>query len=70
MTINVRISNLYNFLRNTELDEIIIRTSRVAGCWNDNEFDANRAGFNITRFNNPKYIARHEFAECYRITRR
>lgn len=69
-TINTTITNLYTFLKKTDLDEIIIRTSRVKGCWYDNEFDAHAAGFEIYRFQNPEYIARHEFAECYRLIRR
>lgn len=67
---NKTIRNLYAYLKATTADEIIIRTSRVTGGWHDNEFDANAAGFNISRFINPEYEARHEFAECYRLTRR
>lgn len=64
------IGNLYRFLKCTDADEIIVRTSRVRGGWHDNEFDANAAGFNICRFINPEYEARHEFSECYKLTRR
>ena len=64
------IGNLYGFLKITDADEIIVRTSRVKGGWHDNEYDANAAGFHINRFINPEYEARHEFAECYRITRK
>lgn len=64
------INNLYKFLKETDADTIVIRTTLVKGGWYDNEADANAAGFNITRFINPEYIARHEFAECYRLTRR
>lgn len=64
------IQNLYSFLKNTEYDTIIIRTSRVKGGWHDNEDNALFAGFNIWRFQNPEYIANHTFAECYKITRR
>lgn len=70
VTENKTIRNLYAYLKATTADEIIIRTSRVTGGWHDNEFDANAAGFNISRFINPEYEARHEFAECYRLTRR
>lgn len=62
------IENLYSFLKHTDADEIIIRTSRVRGCWYDNERDANAAGFHIRRFINLEYEARHEFAECYNIS--
>ncbi len=64
------IENLYGFLKQTDADEITIRTSRVRGGWHDNEFDAHAAGFNIYRFINPEYVARHEFPDCYKITRR
>lgn len=70
VTENKTIRNLYAYLKATTADEIIIRTSRVTGGWHDNEFDANAAGFDISRFINPEYEARHEFAECYRLTRR
>ena len=64
------VKDLRTYLQNTEADEIIIRTTHVKGGWHDNEFDANRAGFNITRFINPEYEAKHEFSECYRLTRK
>lgn len=64
------VRNLYAYLMNTKENEIIIRTSHVKGCWNDNEFDAHQAGFNIVRFINPKYEAKHEFSECYKLTRK
>ena len=63
------VRNLYEYLIRTKEDEIIIRTSYVKGCWDDNEFDAHKAGFNIVRFVNPEYEAKHEFAECYKLTR-
>ncbi len=65
-----RISNLYAYLMDTDEDEIIVRTSQVAGCWYDNEFDAHAAGFAISRFTNKEMEARHEFSECYRLTRK
>ena len=70
MTETQRIANLYAYLKHTREDRIIVRTSYVAGCWYDNEFDAHAAGFEISRFQNPEYIKRHEFAECYLLTRR
>lgn len=63
------IRNLYKYLKATKEDEIVVRTSYVAGGWHDNEFDAQAAGFHIQRFNNPELEARHEFSECYRLTR-
>lgn len=63
------IRNLYTYLRNTKEDEIIIRTSHVKGCWDDNEFDAHKAGFNIVKFINPEYEANHKYSECYKLTR-
>ena len=64
------IRSLYSYLKNTDADEIIVRTTRVEGGWHDNEFDANAAGFNIVRFQNPEYLAKHQFAECYKLTRK
>lgn len=64
------IRNLYKYLKATDADEVIVRTSRVSGGWHDNEFDAQAAGFDIQRFINPEMEARHEFSECYRITRK
>ena len=64
------IRNLYAYLKRTDADEIIVRTSRVEGGWHDNEFDAQAAGFDICRFQNPEYEALHQFAECYKLTRR
>ena len=65
-----QINNLYHFLKKTDADEIVVRTTWVSGGWHDNEFDANAAGFSICRFINPEYVARHEFAECYRMVRK
>ena len=64
------IKNLYSYLKHTTADEIIVRTSLCRGGWHDNEFDANAAGFSISRFQNPEYIAKHQFAECYRLVRK
>lgn len=67
MTENNKINNLYSYLKNTKENEIIIRTSMVTGGWHDNEFDANAAGFNISRFTNKEMTG---FNECYKITRK
>ena len=69
MFTNETIHNLYAYLKATKEDEIVVRTSRVKG-WHDNEFDAQAAGFHIQRFINPELEARHEFSECYRLTRK
>lgn len=70
MFVDKTIPNLYAYLKATKADEIIVRTSRVKGGWHDNEFDANAAGFDIRRFINPELEARHEFSECYHLTRK
>lgn len=70
MTETKMIKNLYSYLKDTTEDEIIVKTSHVNGGWHDNEFNAHAAGFNICRFINPEYEARHEFAECYKLTRK
>lgn len=64
------VKNLYAYLMNTKENEIIIRTSYVKGGWDDNELDAHLAGFNIVRFINLEYEAKHEFSECYKLTRK
>ena len=65
-----KIGNLYAFLKKQDADQIIIRTTYCTGGQDDNEFDANRAGYNIYRFINPEYVARHEFSECYMLTKK
>ena len=70
MTETRRIENLYAYLRQTRENRIIVRTTRVAGSGHDHEFDAHAAGFEIRCFQNPEYLARREFAECYLLTRR
>lgn len=66
----IRIENLYSYLKHTDADEIVIRTTRVAGGWHDNESSAMSAGFSISRFRDPAMEARHEFSECYRLLRK
>ena len=75
MTETKRIENLYQYLMRKCFSpnppkEIIVRTTLVKGGWHSNEFDAHAAGFQISRFFNPEYEARHEFSECYRLTLR
>ena len=69
VTLTHRIPDLYTFLRHTDADEVITRTTYIPGGWHDNEFDANCAGFSICRFINEDYMRNHTFAECYRLTR-
>ena len=66
------IRDLSSYLRNTDKDEIVVRTTYVktGQGWHDDEFDANRAGFSISRFINPEYVKKHEFAECYYLKRK
>lgn len=66
----IKVEDLWKWLKKTEYDEIIIRTTRVAGGWHDNEFDAHHAGFDIFRFNDSEMSRRHEFSECYHLVRR
>ena len=65
-----RINNLFAYLKNSTENEIIVRTTKIEGAWDDIQFDACSAGFSVSIFQNPEYIARHEFAECYRLTRK
>lgn len=66
------IRNLRAYLAKTDQDDIVVRTTHVitGQGWHDDEFDANRAGFNIHRFINHDYADKYEYAECYRLTRR
>lgn len=66
---STKVEDLRTFLRNTDLDDILLRTSYVAGGWHDNEFDAHRAGFNIYRTHDQELADRHEFADCYHLVR-
>ena len=68
-TISKKITNLYASLKATEENEIIIKTTYVPGGWHDVEFEASAAGFAVSRFSNHEYEARHEFSECYKLTR-
>ena len=70
ITLTHRIPDLGAFLRSTDADEIIARTTYIPGGWHEAEFAANRAGFQISRFIHEDYLRNHTFAECYRLTRR
>ena len=66
------IRDLYAYLMATTENEIIVRTTHVktGQGWHDDEFDANQAGFRISRFIYPEYVKKHEFAECYYLQRK
>lgn len=64
------VSNLREYLSNTKLDEIVLRTSMVKGGWYENELTAHLCGFEISRFENDLLTEMGEFAKCYLITRR
>lgn len=64
------VSNLREYLSNTNRDEIVLRTSRVPGGWYENELTAHLCGFEISRFENDLLAETGEFAKCYLITRR
>ena len=70
ITLTRRINDLGTFLRNTDADEIIARTTYIPGGWHEVEFEAHRAGFQISRFINEDYVRNHTFSECYRLIRR
>ena len=50
------IRDLYAYLMATTKNEIIVRTTHVktGQGWHDDEFDANQAGFRISRFIYPE----------------
>lgn len=62
---DIKIKNLRQFLRITYADEVIIRTTYVSGGWHDNEFDANLAGFSISRGQYKEWEDKHQFADAY-----
>lgn len=64
------INDLYSYLKKTDADRIIVRTTHVKGGWDDNQIDAHCAEFDIYRFQNPEYLAQHKFADCYELVRR
>lgn len=65
-----KISNLYDFLKKTNKDEIIVLSSCVDGCWSENEFDAHAANFDIIRYIDENRVRLHLFPEVYKLTRR
>ena len=70
ITLTHRLSDLGAFLRGTDADEIIARTTYIPGGWHEAEFVANREGFKISRVIHEDYLRNHTFAECYRLIRR
>ena len=64
------IPNLREFLNSQTANRIIIRSTYCKGGWHDNEFDAERAGFSISRIQYPEWIARHEFSGAYLLVRK
>ena len=70
ITLTHRLFDLGAFLQGTDADEIIARTTYIPGGWHEAEFEAHRAGFQISWFLNEAYLRNHTFAECYRLTRR
>lgn len=64
-----RIRKLTAYLREQTADKIIARTTIVDGGWKEIESWAESAGFTATRWRNPEYEAKREFADCYVFTR-
>lgn len=67
---DARIENFYSWLKKQNAKEIVIRTSYVKGGWHDNEFDANAAGYSISRGHYEKWENLHQFSECYYLTKK
>lgn len=63
------IKNITSYLKNTKEDVVIIRSTHVTTgqSFDDNVFDANRAGFDLYRFQNKDLAG---FQECYKMVRR
>ena len=70
ITLAHRIPDLCAFLQGTDADEVIARTTYIPGGWHEAEFEAHRAGFQISHFLNDEYLRNRTFAECYHLTRR
>lgn len=64
------INNLYSYLKTNKPENLIVITTKVAGGWDDVQFDATAAGYTVTRFIDQKLVASHKFSECYKFTRR
>lgn len=67
---DAKIENLAQFLRNTKFNTLFIRTTYVMGGWHDNEFDANAAGFHISRTTFSEFEKAHEFSTVYQLIRK
>lgn len=63
------VRDLLEVLQNTEADEVQIRTSRAPIGWDDVQFYAHKAGFNVGRGMSAELLARNEFPEIYVFTR-
>ena len=63
------IKNITSYLKNTKENVVIIRSTHVTTgqSFDDNVFDANRAGFDLYRFQNKDLTGFHE---CYKMVRR
>ena len=63
------IKNITSYLKNTKENVVIIRSTHVktGQSFDDNVFDANRAGFDLYRFQNTELKG---FQECYKMVRR
>ena len=65
-----KIENLRKFLKENNADELFIRTTYVSGGWHDIEFDANQAGYYISRTFLKEWEDKHQFSEAYHLWRR
>ena len=64
------LDNLCRFLRKQRragLDEAVVRTTYVAGGWDDVQMCAHAVSCKVCRFINPELVERHEFADCFRF---
>ena len=63
------IKNITSYLKNTKENVVIIRSTHVktGQAFGDDIFDANRAGFDLYRFQNKDLEG---FKECYKMVRR
>jgi hypothetical protein len=66
----MKINNLYEFLKNTKENEVVVKTSNVMIGWDDITTDATIAGFKVVKFLDKELLAKHKFAECYKFIRK
>ena len=70
---NMREAEFINFLRNSNEKEIIIRTTKISGNWDDVKFQAYKAGRKVSKVYDENILRKNgwkgNFAEFYIFTK-